>query len=80
MFGMGGIYVQFLKDVVFRVAPFTDLEASSMISSIKTIKVLQGVRGEKQSNIRKLAECIQRISQLTTDFPQIKELESYGSF
>ena len=75
MFGMGGIYVQFLKDVVFRVAPFTDLEASRMISSIKTIKVLQGVRGEKPSDIRKLAECIQRISQLTTDFPQIKELD-----
>jgi 4-hydroxybutyrate---CoA ligase (ADP-forming) len=75
MFGMGGIYVQFLKDVVFRVAPFTDLEASRMISSIKTIKVLQGVRGEKQSDIRKLAECIQRISQLTTDFPQIKEFD-----
>jgi 4-hydroxybutyrate---CoA ligase (ADP-forming) len=75
MFGMGGIYVQFLKDVVFRVAPFTDLEASRMISSIKTIKVLQGVRGEKPSDIKKLAECIQRISQLTTDFPQIKELD-----
>ena len=75
MFGMGGIYVQFLKDVVFRVAPFTDLEASRMISSIKTIKVLQGVRGEKPSDIRTLAECIQRISQLTTDFPQIKELD-----
>ena len=75
MFGMGGIYVQFLKDVVFRVAPFTDLEASRMISSIKTIKVLQGVRGEKPSDIKKLAECIQRISQLATDFPQIKELD-----
>jgi 4-hydroxybutyrate---CoA ligase (ADP-forming) len=75
MFGMGGIYVQFLKDVVFRVAPFTDLEASSMISSIKTSQVLQGVRGEKPSDIKKLAECIQRISQLVTDFPQIKELD-----
>ena len=75
MFGMGGIYVQFLKDVVFRVAPFTDLEASSMIASIKTNQVLQGVRGEKPSDIKKLAECIQRISQLVTDFPQIKELD-----
>lgn len=75
MFGMGGIYVQFLKDVVFKVAPITDLEASSMISSIKTSQVLQGVRGEKPSDIKKLAECIQRISQLTTDFPQIKELD-----
>ena len=49
MFGMGGIYVQFLRDVVFRVAPFTELEASRMISSIRTRQVLQGVRGEKPS-------------------------------
>jgi 4-hydroxybutyryl-CoA synthetase (ADP-forming) len=75
MFGMGGIYVQFLKDVVFSVTPFTDLEASRMISSITTSQVLQGVRSEKPSDIRKLAECIQRISQLATDFPQIKELD-----
>ncbi|PWU78790.1 MAG: acyl-CoA synthetase [Candidatus Nitrosopolaris wilkensis] len=75
MFGMGGIYVQFLKDVVFMVAPFTDLETSCMISSIRTSQVLQGVRGEKPSDIKKLVECIQRISQLATDFPQIKELD-----
>jgi 4-hydroxybutyryl-CoA synthetase (ADP-forming) len=75
MFGMGGIYVQFLKDVVFSVTPFTDLEASRMISSITTSQVLQGVRSEKPSDIRKLAECIQRISQLATGFPQIKELD-----
>ena len=75
MFGMGGIYVQFLGDVVFRVAPLTDLEASFMISSIRTSQVLQGVRGERQYDIKKLAECIQRVSQLATDFPQIKELD-----
>lgn len=75
MFGMGGIYVQFLKDVVFRVAPVTDLEAESMISSIRTGEVLQGVRGEKPSDIKKITECIQRVSQLVTDFPQIKELD-----
>jgi 4-hydroxybutyrate---CoA ligase (ADP-forming) len=75
MFGMGGIYVQFLKDVVFKVAPITDLEASGMISSIRTSQLLHGVRGEKPSDIKKLAECIQRISQLATDFPQIKELD-----
>ena len=75
MFGMGGIYVQVLKDVVFKVAPITDLEASSMILSIRTSQILQGVRGEKPSDIKKLAECIQRISQLVTDFPQIKELD-----
>ncbi|MDE1830365.1 MAG: acetate--CoA ligase family protein [Thaumarchaeota archaeon] len=75
MFGMGGTYVQFLKDVVFKVAPITDLESANMISSIRTGRVLQGVRGEKPSDIKKLAECIQRISHLVTDFPQIKELD-----
>ncbi len=75
MFGMGGIYVQFLKDVVFRVAPITDVEASCMVSSIRTNQLLHGVRGERPSDIKKLAECIQRISQLATDFPQIKELD-----
>lgn len=75
MFGMGGIYVQFLKDVVFKVAPVTDLEALSMTSSIRTGQVLQGVRGERPSDIKKLTECIQRVSQLALDFPQIKELD-----
>ena len=69
---MGGISLQFLKDIVFRVAPFTNLEASRMISSIRTSQVLQGVHGQKQSDIKKLVECIQKISQLATDFPQIK--------
>ena len=75
MFGMGGIYVQFLKDVVFKVAPITDIEAANMISSIRTSQLLEGGRGEKPSDIKKLADCILRISQLVTDFPQIKELD-----
>src|SRR5574338_247895 len=75
MFGMGGIYVEVLKDVTFRVAPVTDTEADEMISSIKTNKLLQGVRGEKPSDVKKLADCIQRISQLVTDFQEIKELD-----
>ncbi|HZS74015.1 MAG TPA: acetate--CoA ligase family protein, partial [Candidatus Nitrosotalea sp.] len=75
MFGMGGIYVEVLKDVTFRVAPVTDSEADEMISSIKTNKLLQGVRGEKPSDVAKLSDCIQRISQLVTDFQEIKELD-----
>lgn len=75
MFGMGGIYVEVLKDVTFKIAPVTDSEADEMISSIKTNKLLQGVRGEKPSDTKKLSECIQRISQLVTDFPEIKELD-----
>ncbi len=74
MFGMGGIYVEVLKDVTFRIAP-TSFEADEMISSIKTNKLLQGVRGEKPSDVQKLSECIQKISQLVTDFEEIKELD-----
>ena len=75
MFGMGGIYVEVLKDVTFRLAPITDNEADEMISSIKTNKLLQGVRGEKPSDLEKLSECIQRLSQLVSDFKEIKELD-----
>ncbi|MGI0047390.1 MAG: 4-hydroxybutyrate--CoA ligase [Nitrosotalea sp.] len=75
MFGMGGIYVEVLKDVTFRITPTTNFEANDMISLIKTNKLLQGVRGEKPSDIQKLSECIQKISQLVTDFEEIKELD-----
>jgi len=75
MLGMGGIYVEILKDVTFRLAPVTNQEANDMISSIKTKKLLEGVRGEKPSDVEKLSECIQRLSQLVTDFREIKELD-----
>ena len=75
MLGMGGIYVEVLKDVTFKLAPMTDIEADDMISSIKTKKILEGVRGEKPSDIKKLSECIQRLSQLVSDFNEIKELD-----
>jgi 4-hydroxybutyryl-CoA synthetase (ADP-forming) len=75
MLGMGGIYVEVLKDVTFKIAPVTSKEADDMISEIKTQKLLQGVRGEKPSDIAKLSDCIQRLSQLVTDFKEIKELD-----
>ncbi len=75
MLGMGGIYVEVLKDVTFKLAPVTDKESDDMIASIKTQKLLQGVRGEKPSDIAKLSECIQRLSQLVSDFKEIKELD-----
>jgi len=75
MLGMGGIYVEILKDVTFRLATFKDQKANDMISSIKTKKLLEGVRGEKPSDVEKLSECIQRLSQLVTDFREIKELD-----
>ncbi|HYX72112.1 MAG TPA: acetate--CoA ligase family protein, partial [Nitrososphaera sp.] len=75
MFGLGGIYVEVLKDVVFRVAPIDEQEAINMVESIKTIKLLKGVRGEKSSDLKAIADSLQRLSQLVVDFPEIKEFD-----
>lgn len=75
MLGMGGIYVEILKDVTFRLAPVTAQEARGMIDSIKTRKLLEGVRGEKPSDLDGLAECIQRVSQMVTENDRIMELD-----
>jgi 4-hydroxybutyrate---CoA ligase (ADP-forming) len=75
MFGLGGIYVEVLKDVVFRVAPIDEQEAINMVESIKTIKLLKGVRGEKPSDLKAIADSLQRLSQLVVDFPEIKEFD-----
>ncbi|RNJ78858.1 MAG: CoA-binding protein [Nitrosopumilus sp. H8] len=74
MLGMGGIYVEVLKDVTFRLAPVTGREADGMITSIRTQKLLSGVRGERPSDTAKLSECIQRLSQLVSDL-SIRELD-----
>lgn len=75
MFGLGGIYVEVLKDVVFRVAPIDRREAAKMTESIKTIKLLKGVRGEKPSDLKAISESLERLSALVTDFPEIKEFD-----
>ncbi|MGB8087141.1 MAG: acetate--CoA ligase family protein [Nitrososphaeraceae archaeon] len=75
MFGLGGIYVEVLKDVTFRIAPITEKDAAEMIESIKSIKLLKGARGEKPSDLKALAENLQRLSQLVTDFPEIEEFD-----
>ncbi|MCX6290341.1 MAG: acetate--CoA ligase family protein [Bacteroidetes bacterium] len=75
MFGIGGIYVEVLKDVVFKISPVTEVEAKEMLSSIKTSKLLDGVRGEKGIHKHSVIEIIQRLSQLVTDFPEIQEMD-----
>ncbi len=75
MFGLGGIYVEALGDVVFRVHPVTDVDAGEMIRQVKGFKLLEGMRGEKPVDFEALQEAIQRISQLVGDFPQISELD-----
>ncbi|HOG46369.1 MAG TPA: acetate--CoA ligase family protein, partial [Anaerolineae bacterium] len=75
MFGLGGIYVEVLKDVTFRIAPVTEQEAREMVAEIRSRHLLEGVRGERPSDINAIVGCIQRISQLVTDFPEIVELD-----
>ena len=75
MFGIGGIYVEILKDVVFKIAPVTDVEAREMLSSIKGAPLLKGVRGEKGVDQEGIIELIQRVSQLVTDLPAIQEMD-----
>ena len=75
MFGLGGIFVEILKDVAFTITPVSDTEAMEMISSIQAAPLIEGFRGEKGINKKKAVEIIQRISMLGTDFPEIKELD-----
>lgn len=75
MFGLGGIYVEALKDVSFRIAPLSRQVAREMIEEIKTIKLLKGTRGEDPSDIDSIIEIILRVSQLVTDFPEILEMD-----
>ncbi|MBL0211045.1 MAG: acetate--CoA ligase family protein [Holophagaceae bacterium] len=75
MFGLGGIYVEVLKDVSFKIAPVTRVEAAEMLGSIKASALLDGLRGEKGVDKRAVIELIQRVSQLVTDFPMIREMD-----
>jgi acetate---CoA ligase (ADP-forming) len=75
MFGLGGIYVEVMKDVVFRVAPFGKNEAHNMIREIKGYPLLAGVRGERPSDVAAIEEALLRLSQLVSDFPEIVEMD-----
>jgi len=75
MFGMGGTMVEVMKDVSFYLAPLTSDEAKQMLMSTRTYKMLQGVRGEEGVDIEAIAEGLQRLSQLVTEYPQIHELD-----
>lgn len=75
MFGLGGIYVEALGDVVFRVHPVSDVDAAEMVRSIRGHALLRGVRGEPASDTAMVEEVIQRISQLVGDHDEIRELD-----
>jgi len=75
MFGIGGIYVEVLKDVSFRICPIRELSAWHMIKEIKGYKLLQGFRGRQPADIEKIVESLQRLSQLALDFPDFSEID-----
>lgn len=74
-FGLGGVLVEVLKDITFRLAPITTEEALEQIGSIKAHELLDGVRGGKPLDKKALADIVVRVSQLVTDFPEIVELD-----
>ncbi|MFW9861911.1 MAG: acetate--CoA ligase alpha subunit [Candidatus Thorarchaeota archaeon] len=80
MFGAGGIFVNYLKDVAFRLAPMTRSDAADLISETKMGTLLSGVRGEEPSDIDAVVDTILRISQLVSDFEDIVELDINPAF
>jgi acetyltransferase len=75
MFGLGGIYVEIMKDVAFRIAPLSVENAQEMVREIKSFPLLQGARGEKPVHIEAIVEALLRFSQLVTDFSEIYEMD-----
>ncbi len=75
MFGLGGIFVEVLKDVVFRVHPVSDVDAREMVRGIRGYQLLEGVRGETSVDLIALEEIIQRVSQLVGDHEEILEMD-----
>lgn len=74
-FGLGGIYVEALKDIAFRIAPFGRQEAEEMMREIRSYPLLEGVRGEPPADHEAMVDALLRVSQLVTDFPEIVELD-----
>lgn len=75
MFGLGGVFIEVMKDVTFRMAPLTDIDAEEMIKSVKAYKLLEGARGTKPAQMEQIQETLLRLSQLVHDFSFIDELD-----
>lgn len=74
-FGIGGVQIEVWRDVVFRVAPVTDADAREMLEQIRGVKLLQSFRGAPPRDLEALQDAILRVSQLVTDFPEVRELD-----
>ncbi len=75
MFGLGGIFVELLKDVAFRIAPITETEALEMIAEVKAYPILKGYRNSPSVDIKAIADVLLNTSRLVMDYPDIKELD-----
>jgi acyl-CoA synthetase (NDP forming) len=75
MFGLGGIFVEILKDVTFRIAPITEQEAKEMITEVKAYPLLQGYRGQPPADVDAIVKILLATSKLVMDHPKIKELD-----
>ena len=75
MFGLGGLYVEILRDVVLRLAPLRDSDAEAMIGEVKLSKLLEGVRGKPRSDLAALQDVVLRVSQLAERHPRIVEMD-----
>jgi acetyl coenzyme A synthetase (ADP forming)-like protein len=74
-FGLGGVLVEVLKDITFRLAPTTKEDALSMLDGIQAAEMLKGIRGSAPVNRNSLAELIQKVGDLVSDFPEIVEMD-----
>ena len=75
MFGLGGIMVEVIKDVNFKLLPITDVEAGMLVKSMRSYKLLTGIRGNPPVDIDFIEENLLRLSQLTNDFPEFTEID-----
>ncbi|MBI3982910.1 MAG: acetate--CoA ligase family protein, partial [Gemmatimonadetes bacterium] len=75
MFGLGGVYVEILRDVVLRLSPLRDSDADEMLREVRTYRLLEGVRGEPPRDLKALTNALLRVSQLAQRHPRIAELD-----
>jgi acyl-CoA synthetase (NDP forming) len=80
MVGLGGIFVEVLKDVSFRLIPFTENDAKEMLEELKAYKILEGIRGEPPRDVDSLVKVMLAVSKMITENPEITELDCNPTF
>jgi acetyltransferase len=75
MFGLGGIYTEVFKDVRFALAPLSPEESMGLIRGVRSLPILEGIRGQKGVDLERVSDNLQRLGMLVKDFPQIREID-----